>query len=73
MGPLLVDGAARRVTGAGGERHLTRTEFDLLWALARRAGEVVDRTTLLVEALRGRRSPRRGSRRRPPCARSTAT
>jgi DNA-binding response OmpR family regulator len=31
---------------------LTRTEFDLLWALARRRGQVVDRATLLVEALR---------------------
>ena len=52
VGPLLVDGAARRVTGDGGERHLTRTEFDLLWALARRGRRGRRPDPLLVEALR---------------------
>jgi DNA-binding response OmpR family regulator len=52
LGPLDVDAAARRVAADGAEVPLTRTEFDLLWALARRAGQVVDRGTLLVEALR---------------------
>ena len=52
VGDLVVDGAARRVRLTGlsepAEHHLTRTEFDLLWALARRPGMVVDRATLLV-------------------------
>jgi DNA-binding response OmpR family regulator len=52
LGPLAVDAAARRVTVDGAEVPLTRTEFDLLWALARRPGQVVERATLLVEALR---------------------
>ncbi|GAA3598267.1 response regulator transcription factor [Kineosporia mesophila] len=46
---LTVDVAARRVDLAGQEIHLTRTEFDLLHALGRRAGEVVLRETLLTE------------------------
>jgi DNA-binding response OmpR family regulator len=52
LGELAVDATTRRVTGADGDVALTRTEFDLLWALARRSGQVVDRGTLLVEALR---------------------
>ena len=52
LGPLVVDPSARRVVQDGDEVALTRTEFDLVWALARRTGEVVDRATLLVEALR---------------------
>jgi DNA-binding response OmpR family regulator len=52
VGPLVVDPAARRVVHDGEDVTLTRTEFDLVWALARRVGEVVDRATLLVEALR---------------------
>ena len=49
VGGLVVDGAARRVLLAGEEVHLTRTEFDVLRALARRPGEVVTRDQLLVE------------------------
>ncbi|HEX6499178.1 MAG TPA: response regulator transcription factor [Micromonosporaceae bacterium] len=49
VGPLVVDLAAHRVTVHGGEVSLTRKEFDLLAALARRAGEVVSRDHLLAE------------------------
>jgi DNA-binding response OmpR family regulator len=52
LGAVVVDAASRRVTVDGAGVALTRTEFDLLWALARRPGQVVDRATLLVEALR---------------------
>jgi DNA-binding response OmpR family regulator len=52
LGGLEVDPRTRRVRADGSEVHLTRTEFDLLWALARRDGQVVDRGRLLVEALR---------------------
>jgi DNA-binding response OmpR family regulator len=48
-GTLSIDVAARRVQVDGGDVHLTRTEFDLLLALARRAGQVVDRDRLLTE------------------------
>ncbi len=40
---------ARTVELDGEEVHLTRTEFDLLHALARRPGDVVDRDRLLTE------------------------
>jgi len=49
VGELVVDSAARRVLLADQEVHLTRTEFDVLRALARRPGEVVTREQLLVE------------------------
>jgi DNA-binding response OmpR family regulator len=72
VGDLHVDRAHRRVTvavrGRDHEPDLTRTEFDLLWALARRAGEVVDRSTLLVEALRW--SPPAASAASPAAVRS---
>jgi DNA-binding response OmpR family regulator len=48
-GGLHLDVAARRVSLVGVEVHLTRTEFDLLVALARRPGEAVSRDRLLVE------------------------
>ena len=48
-GGLTLDVGARRVEQAGTEVHLTRTEFDLLHALARRPGEVVTREGLLAE------------------------
>jgi len=48
-GSLSIDVGARRVQVDGGEVHLTRTEFDLLLALARRPGQVVDRDRLLTE------------------------
>ncbi|MBT0771603.1 response regulator transcription factor [Kineosporia sp. J2-2] len=46
---LLMDVGGRRVELAGQEVHLTRTEFDLLHALARRPGDVVGRERLLTE------------------------
>jgi len=48
-GGLVVDPRTRRVVVDGEPVHLTRTEFDLLLALARRPGEVVERTRLLTE------------------------
>jgi DNA-binding response OmpR family regulator len=44
-----VDEAARRVWRGGREVVLSRKEFDLLHALIRRAGEVVDREELMRE------------------------
>jgi DNA-binding response OmpR family regulator len=52
VGGLELDPRTRRVRADGTEVHLTRTEFDLVWALARRTGQVVERGRLLVEALR---------------------
>jgi DNA-binding response OmpR family regulator len=46
---LTVDVGARRVELDGAEVHLTRTEFDLLHALARRPGDAVGRDRLLAE------------------------
>jgi DNA-binding response OmpR family regulator len=46
---LILDVGARRVELSGAEVHLTRTEFDLLHALARRPGQVVRRERLLAE------------------------
>jgi DNA-binding response OmpR family regulator len=48
-GGLRVEVATRRATVGGEEVRLTRTEFDLLLALARRRGEVVGRDWLLTE------------------------
>ncbi len=48
-GALSIDVGARRVQVEGSDVHLTRTEFDLLLALARRPGQVVDRDHLLTE------------------------
>jgi DNA-binding response OmpR family regulator len=49
VGPLTVDLGAHRVTLGGVEVALTRKEFDLLVALARRPGAVVSRERLLAE------------------------
>jgi DNA-binding response OmpR family regulator len=49
VGAVQVDVPARRVSVAGTPVHLTRTEFDLLCALAARAGEVVEREKLLAQ------------------------
>ena len=49
VGGLRIDVAARRVVVDGVQVHLTRTEFDLLHALARRPGAAVDRDRLLVD------------------------
>src|SRR3954471_21335730 len=50
VGPLSVDPAARTATRDGTELALTAREFDLLEALARRAGEVVSREWLLEQS-----------------------
>jgi len=49
VGDLTVDPRSRRVTLAGADVELTRKEFDLLFALASRQGEVVSKRTLLAE------------------------
>jgi DNA-binding response OmpR family regulator len=49
VGELRVDVARRTVSVEGEPVHLTRTEFDLLCALARRPGEVIGRERLLAE------------------------
>jgi DNA-binding response OmpR family regulator len=46
---LRIDSAARRAWRGADELELTRKEFDLLVALARRAGTVVTRETLMEE------------------------
>jgi two-component system phosphate regulon response regulator PhoB len=48
-GVLTVDGAAHRVWVGGDEVDLTATEFRLLWELARRAGRVQTRGSLLEQ------------------------
>lgn len=53
LGSLSIDAAARRVRIDGDDVPLTTAEFDLLWFLAQRAGEVVTRETI-YEALLGR-------------------
>src|SRR5215472_6181766 len=53
VGELAVDLSARSVTVAGKPAELTGVEFDILVALARRAGRVVPRESLLGEAGRG--------------------
>ena len=50
VGPLHIDPAARTATREGVELGLTPREFDLLEALARRAGEAVSRDWLLEAA-----------------------
>jgi DNA-binding response OmpR family regulator len=52
LGGLVVDRASRRVTRRGQDVDLTSGEFDLIWLLASRAGQPVDRDTLYAE-LRG--------------------
>jgi DNA-binding response OmpR family regulator len=50
---ILIDVPAREVNVAGKPADLTGIEFDILVALARRAGRVVPREALLSEAGRG--------------------
>jgi two-component system OmpR family response regulator len=50
VGPLRVDPAARKAWREDAELDLTAREFDLLEALARRAGDVVSRDWLLEQA-----------------------
>lgn len=49
VGELTIDPRSRRVTLDGTDVDLTRKEFDLLFALASRRGEVVSKRTLLAE------------------------
>lgn len=49
VGGLIVDAGTRLVSLHGEAIHLTRTEFDLLFALARREGRVAERDRLLAE------------------------
>lgn len=49
IGELVIDPRARRASLAGQELELARREFDLLLALAERAGEVVTKRELLAE------------------------
>jgi DNA-binding response OmpR family regulator len=49
VGDLVLDPGARRVTLAGREIELTRREFDLLHALALKAGQVVSIDDLLAQ------------------------
>jgi DNA-binding response OmpR family regulator len=53
VGSLVIDISARTVRKDGQEAGLTGIEFDILLALARRAGRVVSRDRLLLEAGRG--------------------
>src|SRR5262245_21033171 len=53
VGSLVLDVAARTATNKGALVDLTGVEFDILVALARRAGRVVPRESLLAEAGRG--------------------
>lgn len=46
---LKIDPVSRRVHRSGTEIHLTPTEFDLLYVLAERAGEVMRRERLLAD------------------------
>jgi DNA-binding response OmpR family regulator len=53
VGDIVLDVSARHATQGGEARDLTGIEFDILLALARRAGRVVPREALLEEAGRG--------------------
>ena len=50
VGELVINAPTRTATLAGEDLQLARREFDLLLALAGRAGEVVSKRTLLAEA-----------------------
>ena len=51
-GPLVIDRRTRAVVHAGAEVDLTTMEFEMLWALASQAGQVLTRDDLL-NAVRG--------------------
>jgi DNA-binding response OmpR family regulator len=53
IGDLAIDVAGRHASVAGRDLDLTGVEFDILVALARRAGRVIARERLLAEAGRG--------------------
>ena len=52
VGELVVDSVRREVTLGGIPIDLSRKEFDLLWLLAQRAGEVVTKREILAEVWR---------------------
>lgn len=52
VGALVVDSARREATLDGIPIELSRKEFDLLWLLAQRAGEVVTKREILAEVWR---------------------
>jgi DNA-binding response OmpR family regulator len=49
VGALEVDPLQRRAVCAGARLNLSRTEFDLLWCMARQHGEILTRKQLLKE------------------------
>jgi len=53
VGPVVIEVSTRTVSCAGAEVELTGIEFDILVALARRAGQVIPRDRLLAAAGRG--------------------
>ena len=53
VGDLVVDPASRRVTRAGQPIEISAREFDILYLLASRAGQVVSRFTILDEVWDG--------------------
>ncbi len=53
IGDLVVDPASRRVTRAGHQLELSAREFDILYLLGSRAGQVVSRFTILDEVWDG--------------------
>jgi DNA-binding response OmpR family regulator len=82
LGPLVIDLAARRVSVSGTPVELTRVEFDLLAALARRPGAAIARTWLVEHVLDPEREGgertldvhvSRLRRKLGPCARCLAT
>ena len=52
IGDLIIDAGRRYLTVRGAPIHLTTAEFDLLWYLAQRAGEVLNREEI-YQAMRG--------------------
>ncbi|WP_370981333.1 response regulator [Agaribacterium sp. ZY112] len=52
FGDLNIDSLSKRVSLKGEDKALSSNEFDVLWALARHAGNVVSRTDLVAQ-LRG--------------------
>ena len=82
LGELVIDLAARRVSVSGTAGELTRVEFDLLAALARRPGAAIARTWLVEHVLDPEREGgertldvhvSRLRRKRGPCARGLTT
>jgi DNA-binding response OmpR family regulator len=62
-GPLAIDAGRAEVTIDGAAVHFTRTEFDMLWALARHAGRLLTREQLAALTWGERGAAARGPRR----------